>query len=436
MSIEWPLTSILVVLGVGDLRMSRRLAARAGVRVGVVSWGGSGARGLRLALALILVMAGAAFAGSASSRAAGSAAMSMRTAASVMAGTWRRLSSAPSPAATGRTVSVWTGRQMLFFGRAYPKPPLGVDVAAAYSPTSNRWGRLAPFKGPAGNFQGHYSAVWTGQEMLVFGPFDFQAYDPSSNRWRRLPAPPTAEGPSGLVVWTGHEMIYWGGGCCGDSLSNGAALNPATNAWRKLARSPLAPSQTPTGVWTGRELIIFVSGLDPDGKPYPATLARAAAYNPATNTWRRIAPLPTVRYNATAVWDGREVLVAGGYGAPQTGKPATLPRIGFAYNPGTDHWRPLAPMNSGRTQFAAVWTGKRLLIWGGNTTLVGPPQSSQGIAFDPTANRWSALPQAPLSGRASPTAVWTGHAMILWGGASASRPYTPIDGAAFTPTTW
>ena len=71
----------------------------------------------------------------------------------------------------------------------------------------------------------------------------------------------------------------------GDAFSDGVAYNPAANTWRKLPRSPLGGSQHPTGAWTGHELVIFVSGLDPDGKRWPGRLARAAAYNPATNTW-------------------------------------------------------------------------------------------------------------------------------------------------------
>ena len=432
MSVDEPRASIVGVSGEPNVRMLRPLAASARVR-GAFSAGRCDARRSRLALALILVIAAASFARCAVAHAAGSTAVP--TASSALAGTWRRLSPAPSPAPIGITVSVWTGRQMLVFGRAQPKPPLSVDVAAAYSPATDRWSRLAPFKGPVGNYQGHYTAAWTGKEMLTFGPFDFQAYNPLTNHWRRLPAPPRSSGPSGLVVWTGHLMIYSGGGCCGDFQSDGAAFNPATNKWRTLASSPLAPSQTPAGVWTGRELIAYVSGLDPDGKPYPAGLARAAAYNPTTNSWRRIAPLPAVRYNATPGWDGREMLVVGGYGASHAGKPATLARIVLAYSPATNHWRQLARMSSGREQFAEVWTGKQLLIWGGITSLTGPSQSSQGFAFDPTANRWSTLPQAPLSGRVTPAAVWTGHVMILWGGASASRPSSPVGGAAFTPAT-
>ncbi len=79
--------------------------------------------------------------------------------------------------------------------------------------------------------------------------------------------------------------------------------------------------------------------------------ARAAAYTPATDRWRLLAPLPEARAGARAVWDGHELLVVGGKNAPVEG---------FAYDPETNRWRRLAPMDSGRAGAAAVWTGKRL----------------------------------------------------------------------------
>ena len=356
------------------------------------------------------------------------------------AGTWRRLPPAPI-APVFETVGVWTGRQMLVFGRAQPKPPTSVDVAAAYTPATNTWRRLAPLAGPTGNYEGRYWTVWTGREMLVYGPFDFQAFNPAANRWRRVVPKGRSRGAGGLVVWTGREMIDWGGGCCGDASSAGGAYDPTTNTWRPLASSPLAPSQRPIGAWTGTEVIVFVSGLDPDGNPYPARLARAAAYNPTTDTWRRIAPLPAPREDATAVWDGSEVLVVGGAARTKhvTVGPWPLARVGLAYNPAKNRWRKLPPMASGRMDFASVWTGKELLVWGGRTTLGFSPQSPPtGLAYKPTTNRWSSLPQAPLLGRLGPTAVWTGQAMIVWGGwklkkpeGSGSRSFS--DGAAFTP---
>ncbi len=234
--------------------------------------------------------------------------------------------------------------------------------------------------------------------------------------------------PDGIVVWTGREMIGWGGGCCGDASSEGAAYNPATNVRRKLARSPLAPEQRPIGAWTGRELVLFVSGVNPaSGKPWPARLARAAAYNPVTDKWRRITPLP--EFGGDAVWDGREILVVGS-GAQR--------RSAYAYAPATNRWRRLASMPSQHPRAATVWTGRRLLVWGGGTFRDDGSLAiaGRGLGYDPRANRWSLLPWAPVLGRLDPTAVWTGHAMIVWGG---QRPVTGqrvmADGAVFRPAT-
>jgi N-acetylneuraminic acid mutarotase len=269
--------------------------------------------------------------------------------------------------------------------------------------------------------------------VLVFGPFDFQAFDPGRSRWRRLASAPTAVDGAGLVVWTGREMIDWGGGCCGDAFSAGWAYNPATNTWRKLPTSPLAPSSGPNGVWTGRELVIFESGLSPDGKPYPRSFARAAAYNPTTNRWRRIAASPGYRLGERAFWDGHEVLLVA-VRIPQIGRPPVSGKLLFAYSPTTNRWRQLAPMPSGRSQFAAVWDGKRLLVWGGTTTAANSPQNPPtGTAYDPRTNRWSPLPRATLRPRLGPTAVWTGRTMIVWGGWTIGTRYF-TDGAAFTPT--
>ena len=174
------------------------------------------------------------------------------------------------------------------------------------------------------------------------------------------------------------------------------------------------------------ELIVLVSGIDSDGKLYPARLARVAAYNPVADSWRRLAPLPAPRFGARIVWDGHEMLVIGGIGAPRAGKPAPLAKVGFACDPASSRWRQLATTPTGRMDFPAVWTGNRLLIWGGSMLTSGLIRSNR--------KRWSALPAAALTECAPLTAVWTGRAMILWGGATSSPRYRVLtEGAALTP---
>jgi len=351
-------------------------------------------------------------------------------------GSWRVLAPAPIAVDDGLSAA-WTGEQLLVFGRLTNASERGtlenaVDVAAAYDPSADRWRRVTPPARVKGYFPGHVHAFWTGKELVVWGPVD-EAYDPSTNRWHRLAKPPAGEfGYDALAAWTGREVIGFGGGCCGDAFSNSLAYDPAADRWRRLPRSPLAGSQQPLGAWDGRELLVYVGNLDPDGKPWPARLARAAAYDPRANRWRRIAPLPAPRTGASAIWDGKELLVVGGW---QPGPPAATAATGFAYDPATNRWRRLPRMESGRIGAAAVWTGKHLLVWGGATQPPGataPNLPTHGLAYDPRANRWTPLPQAPIWGRADPAAVWTGKAMLVWGGPRYNHP--PFaDGAAFTP---
>ncbi len=321
------------------------------------------------------------------------------------AGSWQRLPASPVRAETARG-AVWTGKRVLVFGRhsitakdarGNPYVVKTVDVAASYDPAAKAWQKLTP---PVGaGYSPSYATVWTGTRMLVWGPFDALSYDPAANRWRTLPRPPTNAGR--LAVWTGKELVGWGGGCCGDAFSDGAAYNPATNRWRKLPVSPLAGSQSPVGAWTGRELVILVGNLDPDGKPWPARLARAAAYDPARNSWRRLPPLPDGHTGALAVWDGKEVLVVGG------GK-----RGGFAFDPATNRWRRIdVPALFGVA--VTAWTGPRLLALGGRS----------GFAFDPRTNRSTRLPAAPFAvGDVGWT--WTGRGLFVWNGRAAAA-YMP-----------
>ena len=344
------------------------------------------------------------------------------------ADSWRLLPPAPVAFDDGRT-SVWTGKEMIVSGLTGAAPDGNlldaVEAAVAYNPATRTWRRLA--SPPKTETYCRRSAVWTGKEMLVWG-CSLLAYNPSVDGWRRLPRAPSA---AGIVVWTGREMLGWGGGCCGDSTAGGAAYDPESETWRTLAESPLAPEQQPLGAWTGRELVLFVSGISAaDGKPFPDELARAAAYDPATDTWRRIAPLPEARAGASAVWDGREIVVVGGRGGD--GSPAG---VGFAYNPATNGWRRLPAMETGRMGAIAAWTASRLLIWGGELGRTSFVVAHTGLAFDPAAERLSRLPQAPIQGRVDPVAAWTGRELIVWGGlgpGKTGRLERLQDGAVFT----
>jgi hypothetical protein len=77
------------------------------------------------------------------------------------------------------------------------------------------------------------------------------------------------------------------------------------------------------------------------------------------------------------------------------------------------------------------WRGGAFPAGGGGTAQEQAP--AHGLAYDPAADRWTALPASPLRGRTEAGAVWTGHAILIWGGVTVANPTPCTDGASYTP---
>src|SRR4029453_15131154 len=122
----------------------------------------------------------------------------------------------------------------------------------------------------------------------------------------------TINAPSARVrqtsVWTGSEMIIWGG-WNGPALNTGGRYDPTTDSWTatSTANAPAA-RLTQAGVWTGTEMIVW-GGFTSN---YSNTGGR---YNPLTDTWTATSTTnaPAARGYHTAVWTGSEMIIWGGY---------------------------------------------------------------------------------------------------------------------------
>jgi N-acetylneuraminic acid mutarotase len=329
-------------------------------------------------------------------------------------------------------------------GGAAPPPlptpaPLAVEASPTVAPalrdetTTTPWRRLPP--APLAGREGH-TATWTGQELLVWGGYgsgavvgnatalaDGAAYDPGSDTWRPLPDAPIGGRFDHTAVWTGGELLVWGGS--DDSVhapASGAAYDPASDTWRQLPDAPIKGRTGHSAVWTGRELLLW-------GGEFRFEYADGAAYDPESDTWRVLAGAPlAARSHHAAAWTGTEMVVWGGYA---TTDGYALAPLGAAYNPVTDAWRavPDGPLD-GRSDHSATWTGREVVVWGG----VGSGDDgtsaffSDGAIYDPATDVWRAVPRAPLQGRFGHTAVATVGRVVIWGGLT---PSWVADGAVY-----
>ena len=157
----------------------------------------------------------------------------------------------------------------------------------------------------------------------------------------------------------------------------------------------------PLGVPAGSFLLGFPGDTTLIGAGYTELSASDVDFWSATTTTNA----PTVRKNQTAVWTGTRMIVWGG-------EPTGL-NTGGRYDPVGDAWTATTTTNApaGRFDHTAVWTGTRMIVWGGSSF------GNTGGQYDPVGNSWTATTTtgAP-AGRSVHCAVWTGTRMIVWGG--------------------
>src|SRR5205823_11353631 len=147
------------------------------------------------------------------------------------------------------------------------------------------------------------------------------------------------------AVWTGTEMIVWGGGASGPTYMNtGGRYNPSTDSWTATSATNAPNARAShTAVWTGTEMIVW-GGYN--GSSYLNTGGR---YDPSTDSWIATSTTnaPVGRQDCTAVWSGSEMIVWGG----QIENPPSNTNTGGRYNPSTDSWTPTSTTNAPSARF-------------------------------------------------------------------------------------
>jgi hypothetical protein len=148
--------------------------------------------------------------------------------------------------------------------------------------------------------------IWGGLDSSITNLNTGGRYNPGTNAWTITS---TTNAPHArrnhTAVWTGSEMIVWGGR---DAWNTGGRYNPSTNSWIATSTTNAPYKSEHTAVWTDSEMIVW------GGVGYYGLENTGGRYDPDTNTWTATSTTnaPSARYLHTAVWTGSEVIVWGG----------------------------------------------------------------------------------------------------------------------------
>ena len=258
-----------------------------------------------------------------------------------------------------------------------------LTLAQLFDPSTRSWVQAAPTRvardGAKAALLGYGSVLVVGgtcpflqydpetKEWVCDSSTTAEAYDPSSNTWNPVAAPSELQRVETLTALPDGRVLLVGlfGPRSGDTTVGSAVYDPDANAWSIVAK-PLAQRADATATLMNNGDILLAGGFYDE-----RVLESVEEYDPETTEWTILAPMhqPRMYQAATLLPDG-SVFVAGGEGSVEPGVSTFAPKdvltSAEAYNPATNAWQEIGPMNMGRTlQTATALPDGDVLMVGG-----------------------------------------------------------------------
>lgn len=290
---------------------------------------------------------------------------------------------APMPEARTEVTVTTDGERVFVAGGFVPPPPDVEDrppvsrTLLAYDPGTDAWtdeGRV-----PIGTH--HAAFVRVGELLYLIGGYrdntfdpigDVWIYDPAAGEWSEGTPMPTPRGALAFTVLDGRVHTI------GGTVEDVEALDPDEH-------SPSAED---------------------------ASVGTHEVYDPATDSWERLAPMPTPRnHHVAEAVDGRIYVTAGRMGRNFT---MTVTEV---YDPESGAWTEAASLPTGRSGVAGAALDGWFYVFGGETFDPGEARTfDDAERYDPDRDLWEALAPMPTARHGLGAAVVNGGIFVVSGG--------------------
>jgi N-acetylneuraminic acid mutarotase len=277
-----------------------------------------------------------------------------------------------------------------------------------------KWTRKAPFPEPSEELLG----TSAGGKLYVFAGLApgwkpkalVYEYDPATDKWTQKKPMALASHHVGIVEHDGKIYAFGGfvlppsGPPAWEPVNNAWEYDPSSDTWKALAPMPTKRGSPVVAAAGGRIYVIggVVTGPNQAAvhpqRPHKS-VDTVEEYDPSTNTWRTRAPMPTARNHAVAgVVNGRIYVIGGRVGAAFISSGSSNVDVVEEYDPEKDEWGPpRAKMPTARSAMASGVYAGRIYVSGGEGQDARMMQTFRAFeAYDPATNTWSVLPSMPV----------------------------------------
>lgn len=268
-------------------------------------------------------------------------------------GRWVTDKYAPLPQPEEEFTAVVAGDRLYLIGGnrgprpAWPRHVLEYDLAA------NRWTsrKQVPFSAD------HMAAAAIGGTVYLFGgqgergindPLNATwEYDLSADAWRTLAPMPAGRTAAGAVAIGGRVYVLGGSSAGGLTVGTNDVYDPAANRWESRTPIPTPRNHPAVGAANGKIYVIGGRLASPNiGNTIASNTDVVEEYDPATNTWRGMTKMPTARSGHGFTTHEGRIYVAGG--EIKDSHMDAVFRDVEVFDPATNDWYRLPPMPTAR----------------------------------------------------------------------------------------
>ena len=293
----------------------------------------------------------------------------------------------------------------------------GTSALLAQMPTSP-YKKGAPFPEPDEEL---YGVVANGKLYVIGGWGDGKArgvnyeYDPATDKWTKKQPMPRPAHHAALAAVNGKIYAFGGFvapantaiplGAAWEPIADAYEFNPATDSWKPL---PPLPGKRGSAIAAevGGKIYVIGGATTMEGAKEPFFTAFGPArvlgtndvYDPATNKWESRSAMSVPRNHAFSGVVNGKIYVIGGRTGHGFILSATNTNVVEEYDPVSNMWSiPKERMPTARSGGASGTDGRRIYVAGGEVTTTALVGAYRAVeAYDPATNSWTSLPSMPM----------------------------------------